>query len=169
MNNEDKAAWCLLGIEQEHEFLKNQDFKDTFFRLNPKKEENKYANDFRVELPCDLKTIRTPWRKAQKLFNIPSTYAISINTKDVARYERLYPNIIIVLDVLFDDYQAVHFTDLHKIRAIIDAGQAHFHEYSKRKNDKNGNAKSSWIFDVRAFPVLICNTPTKEEADVVKS
>ncbi len=163
MDNQDKLAWCKLGAEKEQEFLIKHDFKDVFFRINPKKESNKYANDFRIEMPCDLKTITTPWRKAKKLFGIPSAYAISVNTKDIHRYQRLYPNIIIVLDVQFEEYRATHFTDLHKINELITSDQAHFHEYNKRKNDKQGNAKSSWIFDVRHFPVLQCIEPEEEK------
>ena len=155
ISNEDKKEWCDYGNALEELFLETQAFQGVFFALNQAKIEDKYAHDFTVTFPCDLKSIRTPWRMADKMFGIPSPFAISINDKDIVRYSELYPNIIIILDVNYPEYQATHFTDTKTLLNKINLGQAIKHEYRKRKDDKRGNSKASWIFDVRCFPVLV--------------
>jgi len=105
-------------------------------------------------MPCDLKTLTTPWIYSERMFGIPPTYAISINRKDLRRYYQLYPNIIIILDVQYPDYQAAHWTDLDRLKIFVKSGKVQLHKYQTRIDDDQGNAKDSYIFDVRWFPKL---------------
>ena len=51
----------------------------------------------------DLKVKEKPFRTAMERFGIPPRYAISINLKDLQRYAEMYPNIVFVVVVLFDE------------------------------------------------------------------
>ena len=122
--------------------------------MNPAKGQDKFAHDLIMGVPADLKSCRTPWRESASLFGIDSDYAVSLNDKDVVRYRELYPTINIIFDVAYPNYKATHMTDIWRILRIIDACEAHRHEYKNRINDTAGNAKISWIFDVRNLPIL---------------
>jgi len=102
-------------------------------------------------VPMDLKSIREPWRKSQQLFGIPSDYAISINLKDLRRYAELYPNIIIILDV---EWSGIYMMTVARAKTLITNGKAVKHEYKNRKDDTKGNAKVSYVFDLRDLDKL---------------
>lgn len=154
LDNEDKLSWCALGEEQEIEFINAHTFKDTVLSMNPEKDLDKYTFDMRINMPCDLKTIRTPWIYAQDKFGIDPKHAVSINQKDLRRYAQLYPNIVIVFDVSFEGYQAIHFGTISHFRKMLEDGHMHKHEYQHRKNDTQGNAKISYVFDITKLPIL---------------
>lgn len=154
LDNEDKLSWCALGEEQEVEFINAHIFKDTVLSMNPEKALDKYTFDMRINMPCDLKTIRTPWIYAQDKFSIDPNHAVSINQKDLRRYAQLYPNIVIVFDVSFTAYQAIHFGTISHFRKMLKDGDMHKHEYQHRKNDMRGNAKISYVFDITKLPIL---------------
>lgn len=152
--NEDKLGWCKLGEQQEIEFINSHKFKDTVLCINPAKKLDKYTFDMRINMPCDLKTIRTPWIYAENKFCIDPKHAVSINQKDLRRYANLYPNIIIVFDVGFAEYKAVHFATIGHFKKMLEDGDLHKHEYIHRKNDTQGNAKISYVFDITKLPIL---------------
>ena len=142
VDNEDKLSWCQYGEELEHEFLDGS-FPVT---LNPKKVSDKFTHDFFIHLPCDLKSIMSKWIKSESLFGIPSEHAISINQKDLQRYRDLYPNLIMILNV---QWSGVYLLPVSYAINLIKQGKAKRHEYKNRQNDTKGNAKISWIFDLR--------------------
>lgn len=148
---EDKDLWVALGEDYEDEFIRYQEFDEVKITRNPEKDSNQYSYDMRISMPCDLKTIRTEWRLSEKLFGIDKKTAISINVKDVNRYNQLYPNIVIVLDVQLPSYKKVHWTELTTINRLIRTGLAKKHTYKNRVDDSKGNAKESYIFDVKWF------------------
>ena len=154
IDTEDKDTWCDLGEDEERNFLKAQDFHLVNFMPNPEKDNDKYTQDLRVSFPSDLKTVRTAWRRSQEMFGLDPSYAISLNRKDVERYNRLYPNIIIVFDIDMDGYKAVHWADLTRINRLIKSNFAKEHIYKNRVDDDQGNAKSSFVFDCRWFPIM---------------
>ena len=155
-SNEDKLAWCQHGLDMEHRFIgeRGSAFSEVSIKMNPSKESDPYAYDMVIAVPCDLKTTKTPWRLAHELYGIESDYAVSINRKDLVRYWKMYRNIILLLDVNHDGYRGTHWTNLHQIKNLISEGLPKLHTYKNRINDKCGNAKESYIFDVRWFPVL---------------
>jgi hypothetical protein len=153
-DNEDKLSWCALGEEQEIEFINTHTFKDTVLCINPEKDLDKYTFDMRINMPCDLKSIRTPWIYAQEKFGIDPKHAVSINQKDLRRYSELYPNIVIVFDVHFAEYKAIHFATISHFKKLLKDGEMHKHEYQNRKDDTKGNAKVSYVFNITRLPIL---------------
>jgi len=145
MDNQDKSAWCRAGERAEADFLATRQITGVGLSWNPAKQVDPYTHDYVAMIPVDLKTMRTPWRKSQELFGIPTDKAVSINQKDLRRYAKLYPNIIIYLDV---EHSGKLFSlTLDRARKLIDKGKAHKHEYLERKDDTAGNAKASYIFN----------------------
>ena len=142
MDNDDKLSWCKYGEALEHEFL-NGSHSVT---LNPNKASDKFTHDFFIHLPCDLKSIMSKWEKSELLFGISPDYAISINQKDLQRYRDLYPNLIMILNV---KWSGVYLLPVSYALNLIKRKKAKRHEYKNRKNDTSGNAKISWIFDLR--------------------
>ena len=154
VKNDDKQKWCEHGRELEDEFVLRQRFVDVLIGINPDKNSNPFTYDMRIDLPCDLKSTKTPWRKAQEMFGIDPRYAVSINQKDLRRYARLYPNIVIVFDVDYPDYKATHWATLDMFRIMLEGGDMALHQYGARVDDTQGNAKASYVFDVSKLPRL---------------
>lgn len=151
-NNEDKTSWCNIGQQAEGDFVANAQIEGWGISWNPQKYQDKYSHDLMGIIPIDLKTIRTPWRLSESMFGIPSDRAVSVNVKDFLRYNSLYPNIIILLDVTF--LNSVYMLTLPRAKALIECGKAKRHEYKNRVNDTLGNAKASFIFDVNDLDKL---------------
>jgi len=151
IENEDKQAWCQLGQTQEIDFVANRRFRGTAVKINPKKKADKYSHDFRLNVGADLKTITTEWKHSEKMFGIPYPYAISINEKDLCRYMDLYPNILLVLDIQFEKIKTVKWVDVKRLANLARKGIAKRHEYKNRVDDKQGNAKASYVYDMRWF------------------
>jgi hypothetical protein len=132
VRKDDKQKWCEHGRELEDEFVLRQRFVDVLIGINPDKDSNPFTYDMRIDLPCDLKSTKTPWRKAQEMFGIDPMYAVSINQKDLRRYARLYPNIVIVFDVDYPDYKATHWATLDMFRIMLEGGDMALHQYGAR-------------------------------------
>ena len=172
MDLNNKQVWCEeYGDKIERSFCVNRlyDLGLTGF-MNLEKHKNVYAHDMFSVFPSDLKTVRTPFFKAWEKFEIDPQYAVTINMKDMQRYKDLYPNIVVVFDVLWDDKICKKFIEgveyevkpMHKtyagfiqdIRAAVVAGGNKKVEYQGRVNDTGGNAKASYVFDVRKLQQL---------------
>jgi len=151
INLEDKKSWCEAGFLAEQDFVATNKLIGWGISMNPNKHADPYTHDFVGMIPVDLKSIRKSWRKSLELFGIPSMYAISINTKDLIRYTNLYPNIIVLLDV---EWSGVYMLTMPRAKALVTSGKAVKHEYKNRKDDENGNAKTSYIFDLRDLDKL---------------
>jgi hypothetical protein len=146
IDNEDKKSWCQAGELAEKDFVATNKLVGWGLAVNPNKHDDIYTHDLVGMVPMDLKSIREPWRKSQQLFGIPSDYAISINLKDLRRYAELYPNIIIILDV---EWSGIYMMTVARAKTLITNGKAVKHEYKNRKDDTKGNAKVSYVFDLR--------------------
>jgi hypothetical protein len=164
MDTEDKQAWCDYGDATERQFVAGRLFDlELGGHINPQKKSNPYTHDIFVQFPSDLKSVRTPLFKSMELYGIDPQYAVTFNHKDAERYKELYPNIIVIFDVWWRDcskeingciytVQEMHATYagfLHNIRSAIIKSGSHRIDYARRVNDTSGNAKSSWVFDVR--------------------
>jgi hypothetical protein len=150
-SNQNKTAYCEFGEQTERRFLINSFNSGVSFAQNPAKHENKYTHDLFAMFPADLKTQFTPFRTANR-YGINPDHAITINQKDIERYNKLYPNIILIIDVQFPNYQATHYAPLFMLNILIKKERAKLHEYRERKDDNLGNAKASYVFDVLWFP-----------------
>lgn len=137
--------------------------------MNPEKADNPFANDLTLTFQADLKTVRTPLFKAGDLYGLDPQYAVTFNLKDGVRYRELYPNIVILFDVRWDvltwsdktgnEYRVdpMHRTYcgfLADVRNAIRADGAQRINYQRRVEDKSGNAKVSFVFDVRRLHCL---------------
>ena len=143
---EDKKSWCEAGELAEKDFVATNKLMGWAVAMNANKHQDPYTHDLVGVVPIDLKSTREPWRKSQELFGIPPEYAISINQKDIVRYVKLYPNIIVLLDVA---WAGVYMITMSRAKTLITTGKAVKHQYKNRKDDTKGNAKVSYIFDLR--------------------
>ena len=119
--------------------------------MNPEKADNPFANDLTLTFQADLKTVRTPLFKAGDLYGLDPQYAVTFNLKDGMRYRELYPNIVILFDVRWD---VLTWSDKTDVRNAIRADGAQKINYQRRVEDKSGNAKVSFVFDVRRLHCL---------------
>jgi hypothetical protein len=155
IDTENKQFWCIEGVKLESDFINQQPIDGWKVVENPEKAENEFAHDFTVVVKADLKSMQTPWKYAQSMFGIPSHAAISINGKDFMRYSRLYPNILIICDVRYElESDGVYIMTLPRARALLKEGKAVRHDYKNRVDDTEGNAKFSYVFDVRCLDKL---------------
>ena len=164
MNNEDKLAWCEYGEKTEYLFSQQKLFDlGLAGHVNLAKKENPYAHDLFVQFPVDLKTITTPLFMAQEMYDLDPQYTATFNHKDAVRYKNLYPNIIIIFDVNWKDLSREINGNVYTVapmnitvagfvsdvsRAVRKCGNKKI-TYKNRIEDQIGNAKESWVFDIR--------------------
>ena len=67
---------------------------------------------------------------------------------------KLYPNILLILDIQFETIQVVKWVDVKRLAKLAEKGIAKKHEYKNRVDDKKGNAKVSYVYDMRWFSDL---------------
>lgn len=172
MDLNDKTAWCEeYGDKVESAFCVQRLYElGVSGYMNPEKRTNKYSHDLFAIFKADLKTVRTPFFKAGEKYGIDPQYAVTFNLKDGERYRNLYPNIVVVFDVLWDkanckktidgkeyEVQPMHRTYagfLKDIKSAILASGKKTVVYHGRVGDTAGNAKESYIFDVRNLHLL---------------
>lgn len=159
---QDKAVWCKEGFKTEEVFV-DLHGKALQIQINPEKETNAYAPDL-IEASgnlADLKTQNTPFFKSEKLYGIPPRYAVVFNLKDRTRYNSKYPLITVYFWV---DWVSVGFqmgNYRKNIEPLIGVWKiempsfndllnlAPVHNYQQRISDQKGNAKGSYILDIR--------------------
>jgi hypothetical protein len=155
-DSEDKEWWCAEGVRLENKFLREVSVRGWDIEVAPDKANNPYHHDFQITVPSDLKSISTPFNTSEQKYGIPTEYAITINEKDFVRYAEKYPNIIILLDVKFPQSERRLFSiTLPRARKLIQDNKAFRHAYIHRVDDVDGNAKASYVFDVRDLDQLI--------------
>lgn len=162
---QDKMEWCQKGENLELAFL--NEFGNEFeLILNPDKATNPTVPDF-LYAPsnrlADLKTQNTPFFKSKKLFGIDPQFAVTFNKVDLERYQKLYPEILIYYSVSWLA-TSIHFDNGASVKVKPMSGiwginlknllplckESNLHEYIQRKNDNKGNAKSSYVVDLRS-------------------
>jgi len=157
VNLQDKKAWCEHGANLEQEFCaKIAPEFGLYAAINPEKAHNVYAPDLVVR--ADLKTKTVPFFTAGK-YGYDPQYTVTLNQKDVDRYSRLYPDLLILYYV---DWQVLQWRDIQvkPMRGVWMASMqltkrlvenAPLHHYQDRVDDTQGNAKSSYLLDLRRF------------------
>lgn len=169
MDTEDKMAWCRSAEVEERAFAVNRLFDlGLSGAVNVSKKADPFTHDLFINFQADLKTVRTPLFRSKELYNLDPQYTVTFNVKDGERYKNLYPNIVVVFDVRWDELSkqlgdAVYTVDpMHHTyagfledirRAIILDGKKRI-DYHRRLEDTSGNARSSWVFDVRRLHKL---------------
>jgi hypothetical protein len=159
---QNKHLWCGKGERIEQAFVRN--YGDQLdLHINPEKASNPYAPDLQKTNGnlADLKTQNTPFFKAGKLYGIDPSYAVVFNRKDYERYKKHYPLLEIYFWVEWHSVKfkmgsfvqtveyingvwSIPFTELVQV-----ADRSPEHSYQQRVNDQLGNAKSSFVMDIR--------------------
>ena len=167
---EDKAYWVEAGADKERVFV-DQVLPSIGFTgvINPDKEQDRFAADLVVNGHlADLKCPRTPFFKAQELHGLDPQFAVSFNGKDYRRYCARYPTIDIFFWVAWQQTVMLIEDEEFRVRPMAGVWRASFpalrhriehqsvreHSYLHRLFDERGNAKASYLFDLRKFEFL---------------
>lgn len=162
-NLQDKHHWCRDGEKIEEAFIRL--FGNSLnLIINPEKKENPFAPDLlnvKTNKLGDLKLQSTPFFKAQSLYNINPTFAVVFNQKDKIRYERKYPHLEIYYWINWIALKFQMGNTVVSVEPINGVWQVDFpifnqyldksslHSYQQRISDTRGNAKSSFVCDIR--------------------
>lgn len=161
---QNKGDWCMHGEKKERVFVRKYG-SVLNVKINPEKDYNRYAPDLintSTKKYVDLKTQNSPFFQAQSRYSLDPQFTVVFNTKDRQRYQDNYPDLEIYFWV---DWKAVRFEG-HRGQSISvdpmigvwhitfshlnDLCQvAPIHSYRQRRNDKRGNAKASYLLDLR--------------------
>lgn len=161
-STEDKIWWLHHGLELEYQFVelcKNE--LKIKAEINPTKSDFPTAPDLIVDGKiADLKVQNTPFFSASK-YSMDPRFTVTFNRKDFERYSSLYPEIVIYFwvnwtqlawkDFRVQKLNAICKVDFSQIADQVTSGTAKEHSYIHRKGDTKGNAKSSFLLDIRTF------------------
>jgi hypothetical protein len=165
ISTQDKGWWVEAGLAKEHDFVERiLPALGIEGEINPAKEHDPYAPDLLVGgRLADLKSQRHPFFTASR-YGIDPQYAVTFNVKDLRRYIERYP----LIDLFFwvDWHEVSGFgTTVEPLVGVWRAwfptierlalnGTAKLHAYQQRQDDTRGNAKASYVFDVRYLTYL---------------
>jgi hypothetical protein len=149
---EDKAHWVeAFGPSAEWSVIHRLWAAGLRATLNPEKRDNAYAIDALLELPVDIKTVRTPFRTAAR-YGIPPEFAVTLNPRPTARY----PNhALIVFDVDWQEQDGVpaqsglYLVSVRELRSK----QLPIHQYQRRVGDVVNN-QDAYVLDLREMTCL---------------
>ncbi len=166
-DTEDKDWWVIHGADREKTFVNELCPKIGLqAMINPEKANNPYTFDLVVDgNKADLKCQETPFFVAGTKYGINAKYAVTFNKKDLVRYQNLYPDIEIYFWINWQTtekkiynkvYQVEPLTgvwkaSLSRIEECIEEKGASLHRYKRRVNDRDGNARESYLLDLRWF------------------
>lgn len=163
-NTEDKRWWCQHGERLELAFVDICKAKlGLSAAINPAKKRDRYAPDLVVgEILADLKVQNTPFF-VSKSYGLDPRRTVTFNRKDYERYRLYYPEIDIYFWVEWTqtesdfgrvDYLAgIYRLPFADVARLIEGGAAE-HEYKHRRNDTQGNARSSFLLSLDDFEIL---------------
>lgn len=160
---QDKAFWCKHGVRIEESFVAEYG-ANLGVEINPEKDGNPYAPDLLIkgQYLADLKTQNTPFFSAAERYGYDPTFTVVFNEKDRKRYFREYPNIYILFWVDWmatrmefpsgksyrcEYLRGVWAVSFDRLNALCSG--APLHDYQQRKDDDLGNAKASYLIDLR--------------------
>ena len=163
-DTEDKSWWLQHGERLELDFVvKSQKLLGLDVSINPQKSVDRTAPDLMFEgRLADLKTQNTPFFSSSR-YGIDPRYCVTFNRKDFERYATSYPEIVVFFwvdwkQLSYREYSISHLAGVYKVeftqlREMVASG-APEHVYQRRIHDKAGNAKSSFLFDIRKMTSL---------------
>ena len=170
MDLQDKKSWCSHGRILEDLFIDK--FGDELsLEINKDKSDNVYAIDMyntQDNLLSDLKSQNTPFFLAGKKYNIDPQFAVVFNKKDKLNYIDKTANgsdIYIYFwvkwkkqerfNVRISEMDSIFRSKFSSLLEVLDDNK--LHQYKQRKNDSKGNAKSSYVLDVRNLELILDN------------
>ena len=156
-NTEDKSKWIDWGVAKESTFLWLCEQYNILQGIK-KSSGPVYLPEFVYEdRYLDLKTVRTPFFLSQQKFNIDPNFAVTLNKQDVLDCTIKYPECQIVFwvnwkattnfGVSVKKQQGVWFLSYERMEKMI--SDSPLHKYQNRIHDSNGNAKDSYVLDLR--------------------
>lgn len=169
-DTEDKAWWVEKGASDELDFIQHiapQIPLDA--RPNPQKAHDPFAHDLYVgDSRAELKHQTTPFFTAGVKYAFEPRFTVTFNKKDLHRYHETYPALQVYYWVNWEQTELhlhgtrynvlpLHGVWLAPLPSIIDSLQARqppLHPYKRRVDDDKGNAKSSYLLDLRWFDCL---------------
>jgi hypothetical protein len=169
VSTEHKAHWVEeFGIKTEARFLQTLWKHGIDAIINPAKREDPTAHDLSlIAWPGDLKTVETPLFKAQALYDSDPQYTVTLNVRDVEEYDVYNPHIMLFFHLLWEkETEKVIGSTRYSVKPMqgvwmvwlpmfhVFSEQMPVINYQRREDDQNGNAKNSYVFDVRLFPRL---------------
>ena len=171
-NTEDKAWWVVHGATKEEEFVSLVAPQIGLkAEINPEKLKDDYAPDLVIDDDrkiADLKAQNTPFFTVGKTYRgYDPNYTVTFNKKDFDRYSELYPDIHILFWVKWlqtsmgkginrievSPIYGVWRCTLQEICSFIHEG-APLHAYQRRGEDRDGNAKNSYLLDLRRMQCI---------------
>lgn len=183
-NTEDKNWWLQEGETREGEFLELCAAQNILKGIvpNPERTANRkhLPEYFYRGALLDLKDHRIPFFEAERTRQIPPRYALTLDEQDVIDIETKYPTCRLVFYVnwMAVKYQKVRLDEkggetilreiviqpLHGIWGMtparmreLTAENKNIHEYLRRKDDRRGNAKTSFGVDLRRLTQIWVN------------
>ena len=162
-DTEDKQLWIGLGEQLEYEFINCVAPRlGLSAKLNPAKGLDRTAPDLLVEGElADLKCQRTPFFTASRYGKDPGR-TVTFNVKDYDRYLSRWPDLWVYFYVKWEattyppGKADIHVPRLHgvwrarvsDIQRLVESGRAPRHYYKKRRNDRRGNARDSYLLSL---------------------
>lgn len=170
MDLQDKQSWCEHGRNLEDVFI--EEFgEELSLEINKNKSESVYVIDMfntKYGVLSDLKSQNTPFFLAGKKYKIDPQFAVVFNKKDKLNYikktadgSELYIYFWVKWDaqdrfgVRVESIDSIYATKFSNLLKMLDEDK--LHEYKQRKGDTRGNAKESYVIDVRSMKLLIKN------------
>lgn len=178
-NTEDKSWWHIHGESFENVFVNSICPRIGLkAEINPAKTNDKTAPDLLVNGKiADLKTQNTPFftsgkykkKDKGKPVSFDPSYTVTFNVKDYERYKRLYPDIEIffwiqwkVLEyesksgwkTIVEPVNGIWYSNFENIIHLIKDKEYPVHSYLRRRGDTEGNAKDSYLIDLRDLKQL---------------
>jgi len=162
-NLQAKGAWCEAGAKTEEVFVAKHG-KALSLIINPEKATSPYVPDLfntSTRVMGDLKTQNTPFFQATSRYGQDAQFAVVFNQKDAERYARHYPDIEIYFwvdwvvtgfrgttEISVQPMTGVWFIPFRELQKLLASAPVHY--YAQRTNDTQGNAKGSYVLDLRS-------------------
>lgn len=171
-DTEDKKWWVEKGLEWEIDFVdKIASVVGLKARMNPNKKIDPYLPDLLIDEDyklADLKKQTTPFFKSEEKWpGYDPKYTVTFNVKDYLRYTEKYPNIYVIFYVHWEELEKTISGIRYSIEPLIGVWRctlkdieyfvkegAPVHHYLHRKNDRLGNAKDSYLIDLRRITCI---------------
>ena len=179
---EDKLWWCEQAGQWERRFVRRVAPRIGLdARLNPDKQDSPYVHDLFVDgRVADLKYRQTPFFTAGR-YGLDAQFTVTLNKKDYERYREEYPGISIYFWVDWKQTKmalgarvrrvspmtGLWVAPLPSLAQFVHDGRAPLHSYKRRVDDQRGNAKSSFLLDLRWLECLWMDTTWYQHASVL--
>ncbi|MEI6293785.1 MAG: hypothetical protein WCP36_08875 [Methanomicrobiales archaeon] len=170
-DTEDKGYWTKKYFSKETEFCERiAPLLKVPAEINPEKEKSPFKPDLIVNNKlADLKYQSTPFYSAGHNYGYDPQYTVTFNEKDYLNYSKNYPEIEIFYWVDYQPaikehrgaiiklmrFEGIFNASLCELDQIIKTKKSPLHNYQRRTNDNAGNAKASYLLDVRDLHCLL--------------